>query len=66
MPTKGERTTFSTNIVSLARQLKLSYIDAITHYCEEKGLEVEVAAKLVNEDLKRKIAIEAKHMRMLS
>jgi hypothetical protein len=45
--------------------MNLSLIDAITHYCEESGLEVEVAASLINENLKSKIEVEAQTLRFI-
>lgn len=65
MPTKDEKNSFSLNIESVVIELELSYIEAITHYCEETGLEVEVAATLLNETLKSKIEMEAQELRFL-
>lgn len=65
MPTKDEKNNFSISIESLAIKLELSYIEAITHYCDETGLEVEVAASLLNENLKSKVELEAQNLRYL-
>jgi hypothetical protein len=40
-------------------------MDAILMYCEETGLEVELAAKLVSGALKSKIQIEAEDLHFL-
>jgi hypothetical protein len=40
-------------------------IEAITDYCEQNNLEVEVAATLVNDNLKARIEIEAQELRYL-
>jgi hypothetical protein len=52
-------------IEEMASKMNLSLIDAITHYCEESGLEVEVAASLINENLKSKIEVEAQTLRFI-
>lgn len=65
MPTKDEKNMFSLNIENVVTRFELSYIEAITHYCDETGLEVEVAASLLNETLKSKIESEAQQLRYL-
>ncbi|CAB4124138.1 Phage late-transcription coactivator [uncultured Caudovirales phage] len=65
MPTKDERNTFSVKIENMAMGMGMSHIEAITHYCDEIGLEVEVAATLVNDTLKYKIESEAQNLRYL-
>lgn len=65
MPTKDEKNSFSMNIESIVIRLDLTYIEAITHYCDETGLEVEIAATLLNETLKSKIECEAQSLRYL-
>lgn len=52
-------------IEDLANRLKITHIEAVTHYCEEKNLEVEVAATLVNDSLKSKIESDAQQLRYL-
>ena len=52
MPTKDEMTTFSLAIETLAKTKEIPYMDAIILYCEQTGLEVELAAKLVSGSLK--------------
>lgn len=65
MPTKDEMTTFSLNIESLVRKKNIPYMDAIVLYCEQTGLEVELAAKLVSGSLKSKIQFEAEELHFL-
>lgn len=48
-----------------SQKMNLNIIDTITHYCEESGLEVEVAATLINENLKSKIEVEAQTLRFI-
>jgi hypothetical protein len=65
MATKEEKLNFSLQIETLAATLGISYIEAITHHCEATGLEVEMAATLINDSLKSKIECEAQHLRYL-
>lgn len=65
MATKEEKHNFSLQIENLASQLNISYIEAITHHCESTGLEVEMAATLINDTLKSKIECEAQQLRYL-
>ena len=43
----------------------VKHMEAIVDYCEEVGLEVEVAATLINPILKMKIEEEAQALRFL-
>ena len=52
MPTRDEKNTFSDIIIKRMNILKIDCLDAIISYCEENELEMEVAATLVNDDLK--------------
>ena len=65
MPTKDEMTTFSLTIETLVSKKNIPYMDAIIMYCEESGLEVELAAKLISGALKSKIQIEAEDLNFL-
>ncbi len=65
MPTKDEMTTFSLTIESMVKQKSIPYMDAIVLYCEQTGLEVELAAKLVSGSLKSKIQFEAEELNFL-
>jgi hypothetical protein len=47
------------------KETRLTYIDAIVHYCEQRELEVEVAAKMITGSLKSKIKIEAENLHFL-
>ncbi|NCA91546.1 MAG: hypothetical protein EOM92_22360 [Gammaproteobacteria bacterium] len=59
MATKEEKNKFSYDIDCLAANTGLSFLDAILDYCEKTGLEIEMAASLVNENLKEKIEFQA-------
>lgn len=65
MPKLDEMEKFSKYIMSLVDRDKIGYIDAITEYCEESGLEVELAAKLVTPRLLSKIAEEARESNLI-
>jgi hypothetical protein len=65
MPTKDEMTKFANAIESLVAKTDLNYIEAIVEYCKETGLEVEVAASLVNSNLKSKLASDAMDLNLL-
>lgn len=65
MPTKDEITTFSMSIETLVVKKNIPYMDAIIHYCEQSGLEVELAAKLLSSALKAKLKMEAEELHFL-
>lgn len=65
MPTKDEVNDFSINIETIVEKKKIPYMDAIVSYCEDTGLEIELAAKLISNALKAKIQIEAEELHFL-
>lgn len=65
MPTKEEITEFSLKIEDLAWDKDISYMEAVVLHCEQVGLEVELAAKLISGALKAKIKIEAENLNFL-
>lgn len=65
MPTKEEITTFSLRIENLVSEKNVPYMDAILLHCEDTGLEVELAAKLISGALKSKIQLEAEELNFL-
>lgn len=65
MPTKDEMTTFSLSVETIVAKKNIPYMDAILMYCEETGLEVELAAKLISGALKSKIQLEAEDLHFL-
>jgi len=50
---------FTTIIENLVSTTKMTYIEAITYYCEENKLEPETASKLIQGVLKQKVREEA-------
>jgi hypothetical protein len=63
--TKDEVLTFSLNIENMVKKKGISYMDAIILHCEQTGLEVELAAKLISGALKAKIKVEAEDLNFL-
>jgi len=59
MPTKEEMNSFAKNIDAFVAETDYTYIEAIVEYCKNTGLEIEVAATLVNSNLKAKIENDA-------
>jgi len=55
MPSKQEMRKFAFEIDSLVANTELNYLEAIVEYCKKTGMEIEVAATLVNSALKEKI-----------
>ena len=65
MPTKEEMTKFAKAIDALVANTDYNYIEAIVEYCKQTGLEIEVAATLVNANLKSKLTADAMDNNML-
>lgn len=58
MPTRDEKNEFSDKMILRAEALRTDHLDAILTYCEEVGLEMEVAATLINDTLKARLEEE--------
>ena len=65
MPTKDEMKKFAFTIDSMVASTDDTYLEAILEYCKETGLEIEVAASLVNSALKTKIESQAMEQNLL-
>jgi hypothetical protein len=65
MPTKDEMAKFAKSIESLVASTDYNYIEAIVEYCKLTGLEIEIAASLINSNLKSKIEANAMDNNML-
>jgi predicted transposase YbfD/YdcC len=65
MPTKNEISEFSDAINEIAIEQSITRMDAIVFYCEQTGIEVDVAATLVSSALKSKIREEAQELNLL-
>ena len=59
MPTKDEMAKFAKSIEEYVANTKYNYIEAIVEHCKKSGLEIEVAATLINANLKSKIEMNA-------
>ena len=55
---------FFTKIQELVQETRLSYMDAVLHYCDQNGMEPETAAQLVNTKLKAQIREEAEELNL--
>lgn len=53
------------NIENLVQQTKMTYIDAVMHYCEENKLEPETAGKMIGGKLKQNIQEEAEDLHLI-
>ena len=56
---------FYTKIQALVNKTKLTYMDAILHYCDMNGMEPETAAQLVNTKMKAQVREEAERLNFL-
>ena len=56
---------FAQEIEAIVLETKMNYIDAIVSYCEDRGIEVESASKLISRPLKEKIKCEAQELNYL-
>ena len=65
MATEDEITTFSLSIETLAYEKRLSYLEAVIHYCQLNNLEVELAARLLSGAIKAKLQKEAEELHFL-
>ena len=53
------------NIENLVQQTKMTYIDAVMHYCEENKLEPDTAGKMIGGKLKQNIQEEAEDLHLI-
>lgn len=58
-PKLDEMEKFSKRIIELVETDNISYIDAITEYCQDVGLEMDIAATLITPFILSKITEEA-------
>jgi hypothetical protein len=66
LATKEEINTFSLNIESIAVSRKIPYLEAVLCHCQSSGLEIELAAKLISDTLKKKIEAEASQLNLVT
>ena len=65
MPTKNEISEFSNKILEMAEESNLSIMDSIVGYCEQTGMEIDVASTLISSALKAKLRDEAQELNLL-
>jgi hypothetical protein len=65
MATKEEMSQFAKTIESIVASTGMNYIDAIVEHCSRTGLEVEMAASLINANLKAKLEGNAMDLNLL-
>ena len=56
---------FAMEIESIVSKEEMNYIDAICHYCEINGLEIESVTKLVSKPLKEKLKWDAQELNFM-
>lgn len=56
---------FSKIIIEIVQTKEITYLDAIMDYCQKNNLEVESAAKLVNQKIKAQLKVEATELRLI-
>ena len=56
---------FMAKIEELVQRTKMTYIDAVVHYCEENKLEPETAGSMVGGKLKQNIQEEAEGLNLI-
>ena len=65
MPTKTEINEFSEKISNSVSDAGGTHLYAIIHYCEQTGMELDVASSLISSALKSKIREEAQDLNLL-
>ena len=56
---------FAMEIEKIVSEEELNYIDAICHYCEKNGLEIESVTKLISKPLKEKLKFDAMELNFM-
>ena len=57
--------TFTLTIENIAKEKKISHMDAVLHYCEKEGIEPESVGLLISKGLKEKIEANARDLNFL-
>ena len=65
MPTKEEMLKFAKAIEELVATTDYNHMEAIVEYCKQTGMEIELAATLVNNNLKAKLESDAQDLNLL-
>lgn len=65
MPTKEEMLKFAKAIEKIVSETDYNHMEAIVEYCKDTGMEIELAATLVNSNLKSKLEADAQDLNLL-
>ena len=57
--------TFTIIIENIAKEKRLTHMDAVLHYCEQEGIEPESVNSLISKGLKEKIEANARDLNFL-
>ena len=57
--------TFTIIIENIAKEKRLTHMDAVLHYCEQEGIEPEAVSSLISKGLKEKIEANARDLNFL-
>ena len=57
--------TFTITIENIAKEKRLTHMDAVLHYCEQEGIEPEAVSSLISKGLKEKIEANARDLNFL-
>ena len=57
--------TFTLTIENIAKEKKISHMEAVLHYCEKEGIEPESVDPLISKGLKEKIEANARDLNFL-
>ena len=49
----------------MAIVMKITHLDAIFHYCDDKDIDLDIVPKLVNKSLQDKLEVEARELNFL-
>ena len=52
-------------IEGIVKEKRISYMEAVIHYCEENDIDIATVNPLINKSLKEKIKNEATKLKML-
>ena len=57
--------TFSLEIENIAKEKKISHMDAVLYYCEKNDMEPDSVIRLITKGLKEKIEANARELNFL-
>ena len=57
--------TFTLAIENIAKEKRITHMEAVLHYCEKEGIEPESVSSLISKGLKEKIEANARDLNFL-